>query len=851
MLLGRSAEREALIDASGRHRLVTVVGPGGVGKTTLAKQLLSHDELGSVPYFVDLTGISPSKLIGGIAGSLGLASFNALIETANSENWLLIVDNCEHMLGPVADALETLMQRCPRLRIVCTSREPIEIPDEFILRLEPLSLEGDPSPAARLFVERSRLAAATDTPSEWMKIEEICSVLDGLPLAIELAAAKTATMTLEEILEGLDEPIALLEQPRSRRPQRHVSLRATIAWSYDLLSTDEQRALACLSVLEGSFSLKVAEAAVGVDGVTPLMEGLVEKSLINHVPIAGESWFRILETIRSYGAERLDELGERADVWDRVTAEILRELEELRMGPVRIPPLIKEGFPTVRHVLERCLMGDQAPHRVLRVLGHLWWLEDVGHQPEGSQIAQKAIEKWPEPNPESAIAYGVLAGFQRLAGRYEDAERNARIAIASSNGVGAAFGHRSLGQQIRRHGDWEGALDHFQKAAEAARNDGENGLALEIGLHVAITVARAGEPAKAVHGLEELVADSSPYPLLNQWTRLFLSWVLFDSDPARAHAISEAVLEDDARIEDTWVAAVAHQHHGISALLSSDISRGASHLKTSLELFLQIHNRSDIALTLLAVAALFNRVGDVDRARRVLVATDEYGTMDRYGEFEYRLFDRIGSLPERVNGVEPLTNAKILQLLNHLEAESVHEPDGDGPTFRKKGDMWELSFDGDLALIRDSKGIVDIHTLIRNVGKEISALDLMGSGLSPSPSEPKSDPGARRQYEARIKELESEINEADSDGDPYRADLARQELDVLIDHITSTYGLHGRSRQETNPAERARSAVTSRIRATIKRLRDSLPGMADHLDVSVKTGRFCAYEPPEPVDWNL
>ena len=851
MLLGRTAESAALRDASRRHRLVTVVGPGGVGKTTLVRQMLGNDGFNDVHHFVDLTGLSPTKLIGGIAGSLGFASFNSLVETANAEDWLLIVDNCEHVLGPVADAVETLMQRCPRMRIVCTSREPIEIPDEFILRLEPLSLEGNPSPAAQLFIERSRLAASSDFSDEGEIVEEICGVLDGLPLAIELAAAKTATMTPSEILDGLGHPIDLLEHRRSRRPERHLSLRATIEWSYDLLSGEEQHALACLSVLEGSFSMAVAKAAVGVDDVTLLMEGLVERSLINHVPTAGESWFRILQTIRSYASERLEDFDDRSEVWDRVGTEILQELEDLRMGPVRIPPLIKEGFPTVRHVLERCLVSDQDPHRLFRVLGHLWWLEDVGHQPEGAHLAQMAIDRWPDPTPDSAIAYGVLAGFQRLAGRYEAAKRNAQIAIAASDGLGAAFGHRSLGQQVRRIGDWQSALDHFQKASDAARNDHETGLALEIGLHVAITIARAGDTEKAARNLESLVAQSGSYPLLNQWTRLFLSWVLFATDPERARAISEDVLEDGPGIDDIWVAAVAHQHLGVSALLSSDVHGGAGHLKTSLELFLQIHNRSDIALTLLAIAALVNSLGDVARARQILVATDEYGTMDRYGEFEYQLFDRIGSLPDRIEGVEPLSNARIIQLLGNLKKVPDSQSRADRPTFKKKGDMWELSFDGGLALVTNSKGLVDIHTLIRNAGRELSALDLMESGLGPSVSEPRSDASARKQYEARIRELEEEINDADSAGDPYRADVARHELDLLIDHIAATYGLHGKPRQETSPAERARSAVTSRIRTTIKRLRDSLPAMADHLDISVRTGRFCVYAPPEPLDWDL
>ncbi len=851
VLLGRTLETEALMRSLEEDRLVTLVGPGGVGKTTLARHVFADlADLAGSRTFVDLTELPPSGLLAGIAEIAGHRTFDRLIDDLAEQPWLLVLDNCEHLLDPVAAVIETLLQRLHGVQILATSREPIEIAGETVLRLGPLSLEGNPSPAVELFLARSRGQDSTLELTTGV-VDQICRVLDGLPLAIEIAAAKTASMTPQEILAGLDQPIDLLENRRHRGPDRHGSVRAAIAWSYELLDQDEQRALESLSVFEGSFSEAMADAAVGAES-REVLNALVDRSLLLHDPERTESWYRMLQTIRAFGQDRLDETSGRADkVWSRVNEATLLELESLPLAPTHIPTMVKRGFPTIRRAFKDLLMRSDDPKRVFRLVAHLWWLEDIGHQSEGARIVEMALERWPEPNPHSAIGYGVLAGFQRFAGDLAGARESARVAIESSNGIGAAFGHRLLGQTARRSGDWNRALEHFEQGSALAREDGVEGFALEIQIHTAMTWARSGEIEKAFGVIEDVVARTGPYPLLGLWARLFQSWIGFGSDVAAAGEIARAILDESSNAEeDPWVTAVAHQHLALHALLSGDERGGREHLLYSLKKFVDISNRSDISLTLLAIAATLNRSGDIVNARRVMASAQEFGTDAAFGAFEEEMFESIGPLPLDIAGAQPLSPAEVIRLFetdDELRDDAIESAD----SFTRLGDMWRVVFGGQEALLNDSKGMGDIASLLAQPGVEISCLDLMGSPVAPSDAGARSDDHALKQYRRRLAELQEDIDDADVANDPHRADRAREEMDRLLEHVSGAYGLAGRSRTDRDPAEKARSAVTARIRSTIKRIGDAHPALSDHLDQSVKTGRFCVYEPAESRNWEL
>ena len=849
VLVGRAIETEALTTLLGHQRLVTLVGPGGVGKTTLARHVLSKvSGLDRSNSFIDVTELPPAGLLAEVAEASGFGSFDRLVDARAEHAWLLVLDNCEHMLDPVAAAIETMLEKLHRIRILATSREPIEVTEETIVRLAPLSLDGAPSPAVQLFLQRSR-SARKNLEAKIDVVAQICRAVDGLPLAIELAAAKTSSMTPNEILAALDNPIELLDHPRRRTPARHASVRAAISWSYQLLEEPERRALARLAVFEGAFTPNMADAALGFSS-RDLLGSLVDRSLLVHEVEGNESWYRMLETVRAFGREILEDTGQAEETRRSVNKALLAELETLTFAPTRIPMMIKRGFPTVRRAFEDLLVSSNDVERVFGLMAHLWWLEDVGHQSEGARIVEEAIGRWPEPNPHSAIGYGVLSGFQRFAGDLDGAETSARIAIEASHGIGAAFGFRLLGQEARRSGDWQKALDHFEQGTATARRDGFEGFALEIRIHTAMTLARSGDMSRAFEVIEEVVTEADPYPLLEQWARLFQSWISFGKDLDAAARISREVLENAASEEDPWVTAVAHQHLGLHSLLIGDEPEGAAHLLSSLKKFHEIANRSDISLTLLAIAAMLNRSGDADNARRVMASVNELGTHATLGTFEASMFKDIGPLPEGVHGVQSLSAPELIRLLETTVSTSAPLVTA-ADTFTQVGDMWRVVFDGQEALLADSKGMSDLAILLSQPGVEVSSLDLVGSAVAPSDAGPVSDEHALQDYRRRLAELREEIDEAESANDPHRADRAREESEQLLEHISGAYGLAGRSRPDRDPAEKARSAVTARIRSTIKRIRKAHQPLADHLDRSVRTGRYCTYEPAETRIWEL
>jgi predicted ATPase/class 3 adenylate cyclase len=325
-------EVRALVESS---RLVTLTGAGGCGKTRLGLQVAAEllDGSGDGVWLTELAAVTDEDAVPAaigealrLTGQPDRPTLETLLDALALQDVLIVLDNCEHLIGGCAKTAELIVRRCPRVHLLATSREPLGIGGEVLYRVPSLSLPGpgDTDPAAAgscdavaLFADRARtygVALPVDGPAAPLVVS-ICRRLDGMPLAIELAAARLRSMSLRELNDRLDQRFRLLTGGSRTALKRQQTLRATVEWSYSLLTSAEQLLLGRLSVFAGSFDLDAAEAVCGsgrldVIDVADLLGSLVDKSLVVAEQAGAGLRYRLLETIRLFAAERLAEAGE-------------------------------------------------------------------------------------------------------------------------------------------------------------------------------------------------------------------------------------------------------------------------------------------------------------------------------------------------------------------------------------------------------------------------------------------------------------------------------------------------------------------------------------------------------------
>jgi predicted ATPase/DNA-binding CsgD family transcriptional regulator len=421
--VGRERDLAEVRRLLGTSRLVTLVGLGGVGKTRLAIQVANElaAEYRDGVALVELSAIVEPSLItrvlaaalkhrdegAGAVHSAGDRLLDTLAAALATRECLLVFDNCEHLLDAVAQVIDRLLRTCPRLYVLATSREPIAIDGEAIWRVSPLALSsgvgrqqtGQVSDAVALFLDRARAASPefASTPDNIAAVERVCRDLDGIPLAIELAAARLRGLPLSAIVEGLTDRYDLLTVGSRVAPARHRTLRGLIDWSFELLTADERALFQCLAVFAGSFSLAAAEAVgrIGGRGID-LLPRLVEKSLVVLEQTDGQPRFRLLDTLRVYAGEKLREAGEEATTRQRFIAWYLQLVEtgeamlRTSVHDVWVARLAQE-HDNLRRAISWSLAdaaGDAGP----RLVGSLAWFWEIrGHHVEAIGYLEWAL----------------------------------------------------------------------------------------------------------------------------------------------------------------------------------------------------------------------------------------------------------------------------------------------------------------------------------------------------------------------------------------------------------------------------------------------------------------------------
>jgi len=377
-LIGRAAALQHVRDLISAYRIVTLTGPGGIGKTRLALEIarLLLPAFDSRVWLVELASLSDSSLVAAaIASVLGLdmgendISPETLARAIGGRKLLLVIDNCEHVIDVAATVTETLVRLCPMVSVLATSREVLRIDGECTYRVPPLDFPGHDASeadhqsqemsAVRLFIARAiTWHSGRHRHDEIAAIAAICRRLDGIPLAIEFAAARAAMLGVAEVLSRLDDRFTLLTSGRRTALPKHRTLRATLDWSYELLSNPERQLLQRLAVFAAAFSLEAASAVVASSEVPPpdIADGianLVARSLVAADAAGSEAHFQLLETTRAYAFEKLAEAGELPRL-ARKHAEYYRGLFERAEVERDTRPILVADLGNVHAGLEWC-----------------------------------------------------------------------------------------------------------------------------------------------------------------------------------------------------------------------------------------------------------------------------------------------------------------------------------------------------------------------------------------------------------------------------------------------------------------------------------------------------------------
>ena len=513
--VGREEEMEDVRDLVSRVRLVTLVGSGGTGKTRLSQQVAAEliDRYRDGVFLAELAPITDQAFAAHtVAACLeipeepGRDMIETLVGALQSKELLMLLDNCEHVIEEAARLCHELLRRCPGVRILATSREPLLVYGESTYRVPSLELpahkrrlrlaEAADSSAVRLFLDRAEAAAPSFalTEANFDSVVQICRRLDGIPLALELAAARTRVMTPDQISQRLDNRFALLTRGNRTALPRQQTLRALIDWSWDLLADHEKILLRRLSVFAGGWTLEAAETVCSTapsrtegDEIDPLdlldlLSQLVDKSLVLGDDRTAAPRFRLMETVRSYAAERLHDSGEEEDV-RRCHLSWCMDLAE-RAEPHLDGPETEAWLNqlAVEHDNIRAALGTTASaidRLRLSAAVHRFWLVR-GFLREGRKWIEGALTEAGDDDTELRAKALNRAGI--LAWRQGDITA-ARPMIRASLHIWTVLGNRqgqastrnNLGLIADDEGDRSAAREHFEEAVAIYRELGERG----------------------------------------------------------------------------------------------------------------------------------------------------------------------------------------------------------------------------------------------------------------------------------------------------------------------------------------------------------------------------------------
>jgi predicted ATPase/DNA-binding SARP family transcriptional activator/DNA-binding CsgD family transcriptional regulator len=651
-------------------RLLTLTGAGGSGKTRLALEV-ARDLISVYPdgvWLVELAPLSEGELVAQeVAGAMevperpGAPLTDTLVDALGDRGLLLVLDNCEHLVEAAAQLGDTLLDSCPRLRVLATSRESLGIQGEVLWQVPPLSLpattDGETGveglsryEAVRLFVDRARLRLPDFglTEANAGAVARICRKLDGIPLAIELATARMGALAVEQVAQRLEVSLGLLSGGSRTAEPRQRTLRATLDWSHDLLSDAERVLFRMLSMFAGGFTLQEAEAvcsggAIEEDEVLDLLGALVDKSLVVAGAAAGGAVrYRMLEPIRQYAREKLEESGEAPEVQGRHAAFFLALAEEAEpelAGPQQSAWVerLDEEHDNLREALSWALERGQADLG-LRFGGALWrfwyqrgylsegigWVERVLTGGESAPARVKALE-----------GMGWMSQFQGEIGRAESTYKEMlEISRELGDKGNVATALNSLGTVAAQQGDSERARALLQENMEVLREleeEGSSATTLKrfhvLNLLGYLAIYEEDDYARGTALWEESLELAREIGDPNH-VGIMLSNLghpaLLQGDYERARALSEEALAFARELGSSGVelAPTASLNLGLALLGLGEYERAATPLEKALVMSQDMGRKLQVIETLEGMASLAVALGKDARAARLWGAAE-------------------------------------------------------------------------------------------------------------------------------------------------------------------------------------------------------------------------------------
>jgi predicted ATPase len=552
--VGRAKELDELRELVASRRLVTLVGPGGAGKTRLALEIGDHlrAAFSDGVWLVELAPLPPGgDVTAAVAAALGLDDSDRLERYIAERRMLVLLDNCEHVIAEAASVAARLLRAAPGIIIVASSRERLGTAGEVLYPVPSL----DPHEASELFLERARAGGlAAEAVAQADEIATICEQLDRMPLALELAAARTRSLSLHEIAARVGDRFALLTTGDRTAAPRHQTLRGVVDWSYELLFDAEQRVFRRLSVFAGGFDLAAAEAVCASEevprhDVVDVLGNLVDKSLVVVTHREGQSRYGLLQTLVDYGLARLREANEEAAVRDRHLAwmvELATTAEQTLRGPEQMR-----------------------------------WVKRVGRERDNVRVAVD----WATERGDAAAAVTIVAGLGYawyINGAYKESLAFTTRALSLSGDVPAdrlASAHAWAGWMTQLiHGATPEATEHLERAVLFGRSGSVRSFCIAV-VYAAMLRAFRGYTSEALELVDEADARLADAP--DRWAQAWIDWVRSGlvnkaGDPELATTLLRRSVEASTAEGDQCAAGIASIRLGELAELRGDYDEAVS-----------------------------------------------------------------------------------------------------------------------------------------------------------------------------------------------------------------------------------------------------------------------------------